>query len=68
MRGFISKHASLKRRGEEYTDRGYIIMTNKQNVTQYYKLFLEKMIKCDILKVDSNFNVIQESMKLERVY
>ena len=62
MRGFISRHPSLKRRGEEYTDRGCIIKLSIIN------FFLEKLIKCDILKVDSNFNVIQESMKPERVY
>ena len=68
MRGFYSRHPFLKRKSAKYVDHGRINMANKDTTTDYFKLLLETLVKCDIIKLDSNGNVIQESMKQERVY
>ena len=68
MRAFYSRHPSLKRKSAKYVDHGHINMANKDTTTDYFKLLLETLVKCDIIKLDSNGNVIQESMKQERVY
>ena len=67
MRGFYSRHSSLKRRSAEYVDCGCINMANKDTITDYFILSLEAWVKCDIVKLDSHGEVIQEAMKQERV-
>ena len=54
MRGFFSRHPSLKRRSAEYVDHGRINTANKDTITDYFKLLLETLVKCDIVKLDSN--------------
>ena len=68
MRGFYSRHSFLQRRSGEYVNHGCINMANKDTITDYFKLLLETLVKCDIVKLDSNGEVIQVSMKQERVY
>lgn len=41
MRGFYSRHSSLKRRSAEYVDYGCINMANKDTITDYFILSLE---------------------------
>ena len=65
---FYSRHPSLKTRSAEYVDHGCINMANKGTITDYFKLLLETLVKCDIVKLNSNGEVIQESMKQKRVY
>ena len=45
MRGFYSRHPSLKRRSAEYVDRGHINVANKDTVTGYFKLLLETLVR-----------------------
>ena len=45
-----------------------VAVLDKDTITDYFTLLLETLVKCDILKLDSNGKVIQESMKQERVY
>ena len=68
MRGFHSRHPSIKKRSAAYVDRGCIKMSNKDTITDYFKLLLETLAKCDIVKLYSNVEVMQELMKQERVY
>ena len=67
MRGIYSRHSSLKRRSAEYVDCGCINMANKDTITDYFILSLEAWVKCDIVKLDSHGEVIQEAMKQKRV-
>ena len=67
-RGFYSRHPPLNRRSGEYVGCGHINMVNKDTITDYFKLLLETLMKCDIVKLDSNVEVIQESIKQESVY
>ena len=68
MRGFYLRHPSLKRRSAECVDSGHIIMANKNTITDYFKLLLEILVKCDIVKLESSSGVMHESIKQERVY
>lgn len=43
-------------------------MANKDTITNYFKLLLEILVKCDIVKLESNSGVMHESVKQERVY
>ena len=43
-------------------------MANKNTITDYFKLLLEILVKCDIVKLESSSGVMHESMKQERVY
>ena len=45
MRGFYSRHSSLKRRSAEYVDCGHINVANKDTVTGYFKLLLETLVR-----------------------
>ena len=65
---FYSRHPSLKTRSAEYVDHGCINMANKGAITDYFKRLLETLVKCDIVKLNSSGEVIQESMKQKRVY
>ena len=68
VRGFCSRHPSLKRRSDEYVDDGHINMASKYTITDSFKLLLETLVKCNIVKLDSNDEVIQVSMKQESEY
>ena len=43
-------------------------MANKNTITDYFKLLLEILVKCDIVKLESSSGVMHESIKQERVY
>ena len=43
-------------------------MANRDTITDYFKLLLETLVKCNIAKLDSNGEIIQDSIKQERVY
>ena len=45
MRGFYSRHSSLKRRSAEYVDCGHINVANKDTITGYFKLLLETLVR-----------------------
>ena len=62
--GFYSRQPSLKR-SAECVGHGRINMANNDTRTDYFKLSLETLVKCDIVKLDSSDEVIQESMKQE---
>ena len=52
----------------EYADSDRINMANKDTITDYFKLLEKNLVKCDFVKLDSNGEVIQESMNQKRVY
>ena len=68
MKKFYERHQVLRRRTAERVDRGRINMASIDTIHQYFSLLKDTLVKCGIVELDDNGNVIPESFKSERIY
>lgn len=68
MRSFYKRHPTLADRMAERVDRGRINMANQETIDSYFNLLRESMIKNGIMEVDGHGEIIQDTIKKERIY
>ena len=68
MRNFYQRYPALSYRSSETVDRGRINNATQSTITDYFNLLKESLVKDGIMELDSNGEVIQDSIKSERIY
>ena len=68
MRSFYKRHPALSKRTAERVDRGRINMANDETIAKYFELLKTSLVKGGIMQLDSDGNVLQESILKERIY
>ena len=68
MREFYKRHPKLTNRMAERVDRGRINMANQSTIDNYFTLVKDSFVKHGIMQLDSAGEVIQDSIKTERIY
>ena len=59
----VSTHSSAER-----VDRGHINMASEHTISSYFKLLLGTLVKYNIIQLDTDGNLIQESLQGHKIY